>query len=138
MTLKDVLRRHKASVCTHLAAHYSVFFNLYEMLLHSPNYVTRRQSLKVPITPPSRCLSAGSVWSVASLIVFFLCCQLLGEITLDRCNVSIMMRFISDAHNLRLVMTLLKDPSKTIQFEAFHVFKVGRDTGCGRRGGTRS
>lgn len=134
MTLKDVLRRHKAAVCTHLAAHYSVFFTLYEMLLHSPNYVTRRQSLKVPINLP--CIRRDCL--PAPLIVFFLCYQLLGEITLDRCNVSIMMRFISDAHNLRLVMTLLKDPSKTIQFEAFHVFKVGRDTDWGSRGGARS
>ena len=48
MTLKDVLRRHKSAVCAHLGVHYTEFFQLYEMLLQSPNYVTRRQALKVP------------------------------------------------------------------------------------------
>eukprot|EP00963_Diacronema_lutheri_P007693 scaffold662_cov364-Pavlova_lutheri.AAC.50 len=36
----------------------------------------------------------------------------------------VMMRYISDTENLKLIMNLLRDPSKAIQFEAFHVFKV--------------
>jgi calcium binding protein 39 len=68
---------------------------MYKDLLHSPNYVTKRQSLK-----------------------------LLGEILLDRTNFNIMTRYISSEENLKDMMNLLKDKSKNIQFEAFHVFKV--------------
>jgi calcium binding protein 39 len=35
-----------------------------------------------------------------------------------------MTKYIADSENLKLVMTLLRDKSKNIQFEAFHVFKV--------------
>jgi len=71
------------------------FFENYTTLLNSPNYVTRRQSLK-----------------------------LLGELLLDRANFNIMTKYISDQQNLKLMMTLLRDKSRNIQFEAFHVFKV--------------
>ena len=50
--------------------------------------------------------------------------QLLGELLLDRANVKVMMRYVSDVRNLQLMMILLKDGSRSIQFEAFHVFKV--------------
>ena len=50
--------------------------------------------------------------------------QLLGELLLDRANVKVMMRYVSDSKNLQMMMTLLKDNSRSIQFEAFHVFKV--------------
>ena len=52
------------------------------------------------------------------------CLQLLGELLLERQNVKVMMSYVSDAGNLKLMMTLLKDSSRSIQFEAFHVFKV--------------
>lgn len=68
---------------------------MYTTLLLSPNYVTKRQSLK-----------------------------LLGEILLDRTNFNVMTRYISSEENLKLMMNLLRDKSKNIQFEAFHVFKV--------------
>ena len=61
----------------------------------STNYVTKRQSLK-----------------------------LLGEILLDRANFSVMTRYIANDANLKMMMNLLRDKSKNIQFEAFHVFKV--------------
>merc|ERR550514_235322 len=35
-----------------------------------------------------------------------------------------MMKYITDRDNLKLIMTVLVDKSKQIQFEAFHVFKV--------------
>ena len=50
--------------------------------------------------------------------------QLLGEVLLDRTNFNIMTRYIADPENLKLIMIALKDRSKHIQFEAFHVFKV--------------
>ncbi|BBN16066.1 calcium binding protein 39 [Marchantia polymorpha subsp. ruderalis] len=94
-TFKELLTRHEAIVCEYLTTHYVQFFRLYDRLLGSNNYVTRRQSLK-----------------------------LLGEFLLERANAPIMMQYISEVHNLRIMMTLIKDPSKNIQSSAFHVFKV--------------
>jgi calcium binding protein 39 len=47
----------------------------------------------------------------------------LGEILLDRSNFNVMTKYISSAENLKLMMNLLRDKSRNIQFEAFHVFK---------------
>ena len=52
--------------------------------------------------------------------------QLLGELLLDRHNFTTMTKYISNPDNLKLMMNLLKDSSRNIQFEAFHVFKVSR------------
>jgi calcium binding protein 39 len=38
--------------------------------------------------------------------------------------VCVQMKYIEDLENLKLMMMLLKDQSKNIQYEAFHVFKV--------------
>ncbi|RZC52399.1 hypothetical protein C5167_020825 [Papaver somniferum] len=46
-TFKELLTKHETAVSEYLTAHYEEFFELYEKLLTSPNYVTRRQSLKV-------------------------------------------------------------------------------------------
>lgn len=35
-----------------------------------------------------------------------------------------MLKYVDDAENLKLCMNLLRDRSKNIQYEAFHVFKV--------------
>ncbi|CAM6121586.1 unnamed protein product [Calypogeia fissa] len=94
-TFKELLTRHEVVVCEYLTKNYTQFFRLYDKLLGSGNYVTRRQSLK-----------------------------LLGEFLLERSNAAIMMKYISEAQNLRIMMTLIKDPSKNIQSSAFHVFKV--------------
>jgi len=74
---------------------YDKLFDAYLTLLNSSNYVTKRQSLK-----------------------------LLGELLLDRANFNIMTKYISNQDNLKLMMNLLRDKSRNIQFEAFHVFKV--------------
>ncbi|KAN0065627.1 Hym1p [Thecaphora frezii] len=92
---KETLTRHKAMVADYLEHNYDTFFRMYTELLTSPNYVTKRQSLK-----------------------------LLGEILLDRTNFNVMTRYISNEDNLKMMMNLLRDRSKNIQFEAFHVFKV--------------
>lgn len=92
---KETLTRHKAMVAAYLEKNYDRFFATYTTLLQSPNYVTKRQSLK-----------------------------LLGEILLDRTNFTVMTRYISSEDNLKMMMNLLRDRSKNIQFEAFHVFKV--------------
>ena len=94
-SLKDLLTKHKPVVAAFLAQHYEAFFQHYHKLVCSDNYVTKRQSLK-----------------------------LLGELLLDRTNFAIMTRYIACADNLKMVMVLLRDRSSSIQFEAFHVFKI--------------
>ncbi|KAI7742553.1 hypothetical protein M8C21_033150 [Ambrosia artemisiifolia] len=45
-TFKEVLTKHPTEVSEFLTSHYDEFFEQYEKLLTSTNYVTRRQSLK--------------------------------------------------------------------------------------------
>ncbi|GAA5968395.1 hypothetical protein JCM11641_007623 [Rhodosporidiobolus odoratus] len=92
---RETLTRHKPMVAEYLDENYDRFFSHYSLLVQSSNYVTKRQSLK-----------------------------LLGEILLDRTNFKVMTRYIANEENLKVMMNLLKDKSKNIQFEAFHVFKV--------------
>jgi len=94
-TFKELLTKHKPLCADFLEKNYDAVFSQYESLLNSDNYVTRRQSLK-----------------------------LLGELLLDRHNFTVMKRYISNPDNLKLMMTMLKERSRNIQFEAFHVFKV--------------
>jgi len=94
-TFKELLTKHKGIAAAFLDSNYDVVFGKYRDLLVSANYVTKRTSLK-----------------------------LLGELLLDRANFHVMTKYISQSSNLKLMMTLLRDPSKNIQFEAFHVFKV--------------
>lgn len=94
-TFKELLTRHKIICAEFLDKNYDRFFDRYGALLYSENYVTRRQSLK-----------------------------LLGELLLDRHNFTVMTRYISNPENLKLMMNMLRDKSRNIQFEAFHVFKV--------------
>lgn len=88
-------RRHKAMVAEYLESNFDVFFGAYTRMLENGNYVTKRQSLK-----------------------------LLSELLLDRANINSMMRYIGSVENLCLMMNLLRDEARSIQFEAFHVFKV--------------
>ncbi|KAI4371641.1 hypothetical protein MLD38_009968 [Melastoma candidum] len=95
-TFKELLTRHKATVAEFLKSNYDWFFAEYNSkLLESVNYITRRQAIK-----------------------------LLGDILLDRSNSSIMIRYVSSRDNLRILMNLLRESSKSIQIEAFHVFKL--------------
>ena len=94
-TFKELLTRHKIMCADFLEQNYEKVFTAYQSLLHSENYVTRRQALK-----------------------------LLGELLLDRHNFTTMTRYISNPENLKLMMNMLKEKSRNIQFEAFHVFKV--------------
>jgi calcium binding protein 39 len=115
---QELLTRHKIICSEFLEQNYEKVFEHYQRLLNSENYVTRRQSLK-----------------------------LLGELLLDRHNFTVgvvlfynnnsckrlinfisafqvMTRYISNPDNLKLMMNMLKEKSRNIQFEAFHVFKV--------------
>ncbi|XP_075259089.1 calcium-binding protein 39-like [Convolutriloba macropyga] len=94
-SFKDMLTVHKEIAATFLDSEYDQFFSEYKVLLDSGNYVTKRQSLK-----------------------------LLGELLLDRHNFTVMTKYISSVDNLKQIMNLLRDASRSIQFESFHVFKV--------------
>ncbi|EYU43853.1 hypothetical protein ABFS83_07G023900 [Erythranthe nasuta] len=94
-TFKDLLTKHETAVSEFLTTHYDEFFEQYEILLASANYVTRRQSLK-----------------------------LLSDFLLESPNSHIMKRYIAEVRHLKVMMTLLKDSSKNIQISAFHIFKV--------------
>ncbi|KAK4588580.1 hypothetical protein RGQ29_019548 [Quercus rubra] len=95
-TFKELLTRHKSTVAEFLSKNYDWFFAEYNSkLLESSNYITRRQAVK-----------------------------LLGDMLLDRSNSVIMTRYVSSRDNLRILMNLLRESSKTIQIEAFHVFKL--------------
>jgi len=92
---KEIILKHKQISAEFLEKNYDHLFEKYTILLRSDNYVVRRQSLK-----------------------------LLGELLLDRANFNVMTKYISDVENLKMMMNLLRDKSKNIQFESFHVFKV--------------
>ncbi|KAI4298782.1 hypothetical protein L6164_032300 [Bauhinia variegata] len=95
-TFKELLTRHKSTVAEFLSKNYEWFFAEYNSkLLESSNYITRRQAVK-----------------------------LLGDMLLDRSNSAIMTRYVSSRDNLRILMNLLRESSKSIQIEAFHVFKL--------------
>lgn len=93
--LRDALVTHRSMAAEFLQQQYVQFFSMFTQLLDSQNYVTRRQSLK-----------------------------LLGELLVDRAHYSTMIRYVSDEENLKRIMNALRDRSKHIQLEAFHVFKV--------------
>nr|XP_043623268.1 putative MO25-like protein At5g47540 [Erigeron canadensis] len=95
-TFKELMTRHKSTVAEFLSKNYDWFFAEYNAkLLESPNYITRRQAIK-----------------------------LLGDMLLDRSNSAVMTRYVSSRDNLRILMNLLRESSKSIQIEAFHVFKL--------------
>ncbi|KAI6704650.1 hypothetical protein NL676_007612 [Syzygium grande] len=95
-TFKELLTRHKSTVADFLNRNYDWFFEEYNSkLLESTNYITRRQAVK-----------------------------LLGDMLLDRSNSAVMTRYVSSRDNLRILMNLLRESSKSIQIEAFHVFKL--------------
>ncbi|KAK4491897.1 hypothetical protein RD792_002678, partial [Penstemon davidsonii] len=93
---QELMTRHKSTVAAFLLKNYDWFFAEYNSkLLESTNYITRRQAIK-----------------------------LLGDILLDRSNSAVMTRYVSSRDNLRILMNLLRESSKSIQIEAFHVFKL--------------
>ncbi|GER52872.1 inositol-1-monophosphatase family protein [Striga asiatica] len=55
---------------------------------------------------------------------------LLGDILLDRSNSAVMTKYVCSRDNLRILMNLLRESSKSIQIEAFHVFKLAPLSGA--------
>ncbi|XP_062232570.1 putative MO25-like protein At5g47540 [Phragmites australis] len=95
-TFKELLTRHKSSAAEFLSKNYDWFFSEFNSkLLSSPNYIIRRQAT-----------------------------QLLGDVLLDRSNTTMMVCYVNSKENLIVLMNLLREQSKVIQVEAFHVFKL--------------
>jgi len=94
-SLHALLLTHKSVAATYLEVHFKEFFESYSDLLRTENYATNRQALR-----------------------------LLGEIVLDRKYSKVMKLYIQEAQFLQVLMNLLRDNSKAIQVDAFHVFKV--------------
>ncbi|KAF2007698.1 Mo25-domain-containing protein [Amniculicola lignicola CBS 123094] len=95
-TFRDILTKHKPLVATYLQTNFEHFFSHYNtILIQSESYVTKRQSIK-----------------------------LLGEILLDRANYSVMTAYVDSGEHLKIIMRLLRDDRRMINYEGFHVFKV--------------
>lgn len=93
-TFRSIMLKHKQLVAEFLTTNYDEFFRRYALLLHTTNYATLRQSLK-----------------------------LLSELLLGRDNFTVLQKYISDEQKLKEIMKLLTNESPVIKFESFHVFK---------------
>jgi calcium binding protein 39 len=83
-------------VAAYLQTNFDMFFHKYNtILVQSESYVTKRQSIK-----------------------------LLGEILLDRANYNVMTTYVDSGEHLKIIMKLLRDDRRMINYEGFHVFKV--------------
>jgi calcium binding protein 39 len=94
-TISDLLSLHVYVAAEFLCLNSQKFVGKMTTLMSSDNYVTKRQSLK-----------------------------LMAQIISERANFNFMTEYIDSVDNLKLVMVLLRDRSKNIQYEAFHMFKV--------------
>ncbi|KAK8227279.1 Mo25-like protein [Phyllosticta capitalensis] len=95
-TFRDILTKHKQLVADYLQVNFERFFKTYNsVLVQSDSYVTKRQSIK-----------------------------LLGELLLDRANYNVMTQYVASGDNLKIIMKLLRDDRRMINYEGFHVFKV--------------
>jgi len=95
-TFRELLTKHKELVPRYLSINFDLFFEKYNhTLVQSSSYVTKRQSIK-----------------------------LLGELLLDRSNYNVMTAYVDRGEHLKIIMNLLRDDRKMVQYEGFHVFKV--------------
>lgn len=107
LSIKDLLTKHKQIAARYILDRFEEFFNHYHELLLADDavlnpttsgndlYVCQRQSLK-----------------------------LLSDMLLDRAFMHIMLKYIDNDEYLKVHMQFLRSSSRTIQFEAFHVFKI--------------
>ena len=97
-TLREMLTNHKEVSAPWLSRNFDRFFSEYMKLLSSEagsDYVTVRQALSI-----------------------------LATILLDRQFMEIMINFVGKEDHLKRILILLGNPSKVVQFEAFHIFKI--------------
>lgn len=94
-TITDSLTLHGRVAGEFLTNNQVKFVEKMTMLMKSDNYVTKRQSLK-----------------------------LTAQLIRQRSNYNFMTTYVNDVNNLRLVMTLMRNKSQNIKFEAFQIFKI--------------
>jgi len=94
-SLREVLLEHREVSAPWVNSHYKEFMEQYNTLLESQDYLVVRSAL-----------------------------TLLAFVLLNGRFKSMMDAYIDDERNLRRHMNLLRDPSKAIQLDAFHVFKI--------------
>ncbi|KAF8776305.1 hypothetical protein HU200_003711 [Digitaria exilis] len=96
-TFKELMTRHKSTAAEFFSKNYDWFFAEFnsKLILSASNYFIRRQAI-----------------------------QLLRDILLESSNTTVMVRYVSSKEHLIILMNLLRDQSKAIQVEAFHVFKL--------------
>lgn len=94
-TISDALTLHPQIGAEFLTQNQAKFVDKMNMLMKSENYVTKRQSLK-----------------------------LMAQLIRQRSNYTFMTAYVNDVNNLRLVMTLMRNKSQNIKFEAFQIFKI--------------
>lgn len=94
-SLRELLLTHKAASAEYLEKRFLDFFEKFNALLQGDDYVTKRQALR-----------------------------LLGEILLDRSFMKVMLAYVSNEQYLPFHMNLLRENSKVLQVDAFHIFKI--------------
>lgn len=94
-TLRELLLRHKVAVARYIEENSAELFRHFNTLFEVEDYVTQRQALR-----------------------------LLGEVLLDRKFMDAMVAYVGNERYLQIHMNFLRDDSKAIQLEAFHVFKI--------------
>lgn len=94
-TLSMILTTHRKPASDFIEVNMERFINEINKLIVYPNYVTKRESIK-----------------------------LLSQLILTKTNYNLMTTYVNSPHNLKLIMILLGDKSRNIQLEAFDVFKV--------------
>ncbi|GBG59626.1 hypothetical protein CBR_g49890 [Chara braunii] len=93
-TFEELLTRHEEMVAQFLQVKHTWFFERFNNLLQS-KYITKRQAI-----------------------------QLLRRMLQIPANDAVKQRYVSDANNLMIIMNLFREASKSINTEAFHVFRA--------------
>lgn len=94
-TITALVNSNRAALRELLEAQHEAFFGAFACMLGSKAYVPQLEGLK-----------------------------LLSDLLLDKDNFAVMVRFVASGAHLRCIMTLMRHPQPTVQFEAFHVFKL--------------
>lgn len=99
-TMKEILVNHKEVSSPWLSSHFDQFFKEYMKL------ISQEGNSKVDYVLVRQCLS------------------ILSAILLDRKFMETMLQFVNQDVYLKEILMLLSNPSKVVQFEAFHIFKI--------------
>ena len=97
-SFETLLTKHKMFTASLFTESYDKMMGEFNKLLSSENYVTRRQTLR-----------------------------LLVDLLSDPVNEEMKNRYLLGSDNLKVIMNLMRDSSKSIASEAFHVFRAFLD-----------